>query len=162
MAIVSGNASKNTAAKVTELIAPTAHEMGYTLWDVEFVKEGTRRILRVTLDKEDGINIDDCERFHRAIDPILDEADPIEVSYYLEVSSPGIERELRTEEHILACVGQKVEVRFFASVNGSKSLVGTLRGFDEKGLVAIEHDGRVRGFEPAIISKIKTCFEFKD
>ena len=110
----------------------------------------------------EGINIDDCERFHRAIDPILDEADPIEVSYYLEVSSPGIERELRTEEHILACVGQKVDVRFFAPVNGSKSLVGTLRGFDENRFVAIEHDGKTQGFDPAIISKIKTCFEFKD
>lgn len=162
MAILGGNASKNTAARVTELIAPTAREMGYILWDVEFVKEGARRILRVTLDKDEGINIDDCERFHRAIDPILDEADPIEVSYYLEVSSPGIERELRTEEHILACVGQKVDVRFFAPVNGSKSLIGTLRGFDENRFVAIEHDGKTQGFDPAIISKIKTCFEFKD
>ena len=94
------NNTKNIAGVVTELITPVADELGYELWDVEFVKEGTRRILRVTIDSEEGITIDDCERMHRAIDPVLDEADPIESAYYLEVSSPGIERELRTERHI--------------------------------------------------------------
>lgn len=154
--------SKNTAAKVTELIAPIAAEMGYILWDVEFVKEGSRHILRVTLDKQGGVNIDDCERFHRAIDPVLDEADPIEISYYLEVSSPGIERELKTPEHIRACQGQDVDVRFYAPVDGSKSCSGILRGIDDNGFVMIELNGKTRGFDPAVIAKIRTRFDFGD
>ena len=80
---------KNVVTTVCELVAPVADSMGYTLWDVEFVREGARRVLRITLDKPEGINIDDCEAFHRTIDPMLDEADPIDQSYYLEVSSPG-------------------------------------------------------------------------
>ena len=74
------NTTKNVAATVSELINPIAKELGYFLWDVEFVKEGSRHILRVTIDSEDGINIDDCEKMHRAIDPVLDEADPIETA----------------------------------------------------------------------------------
>ena len=90
---------KNVVTTVRELVAPVADSMGYTLWDVEFVREGARRVLRITLDKPEGINIDDCEAFHRTIDPMLDEADPIDQSYYLEVSSPGIERELKYDFH---------------------------------------------------------------
>ena len=93
--------------KVTELVAqfakPVVESHGCELWDVEYVKEGARKILRITIDSEEGVNIEHCEQMHRAMDPILDEADPIEEAYYLEVSSPGIERELKTEEHIFAC-----------------------------------------------------------
>ena len=109
-------ASKNIAETVRLLVAPVAEELGLLLWDVEFVKEGARRILRVTIDHEDGITIDDCERMHRAIDPVLDEADPIDTAYDLEVSSPGIERDLRTDAHIDASVGEIVDLRFFAPV----------------------------------------------
>ena len=83
---------KNVAGTVAELIADTVRENGCELWDVEYVKEGADWHLRVTIDREGGVGIDDCERVHRAIDPLLDEADPIEGSYYLEVSSPGIPR----------------------------------------------------------------------
>ena len=108
------NNKKNIAGRVAELIAPAAREAGRELWDVEFVREGARQMLRVTIDSPDGIGIDDCERFHRIIDPLLDEADPVESSYYLEVSSPGVERELKTEAHFAACTGCEVEIKLYA------------------------------------------------
>ena len=153
-------AAKNIAETVRELIAPVAQELSLFLWDVEFVKEGARRILRVTIDSDEGITIDDCERMHRAIDPVLDEADPIECSYDLEVSSPGIERELRTDAHIDLSVGEAVEMRFFAPVDGQKSLCGVLVGRDEAGAVLLDIDGEVRAFPRASIAKLTTVFEF--
>ena len=155
------NGTKNVAMTVSELIAPVAEELGYFLWDVEYVKEGSRQILRVTIDSEEGINIDDCEKMHRAIDPVLDEADPIEVAYYLEVSSPGIERELRTDDHILACLGETVEVKLYAPINGTKSLNGTLAGF-EGGKVTVVCGEKEYTFERKDIAKIKTVFDFGD
>ena len=114
--------AKNTSvAETVRLLAePVAESLGLWIWDVEFVKEGARRVLRITVDSEEGVGIEDCERLHRAIDPILDEADPIEEQYYLEVSSPGLERELKNEDHIYACEGWDVEVRLYAPLNGSK------------------------------------------
>ena len=97
-------------ATVKRLAEPIAEGLGYELWDVEYVKEGADYYLRITIDSSEGITIEDCEKMHRAIDPVLDEADPIESAYYLEVSSPGSERELRTDAHILACIGEDVEV----------------------------------------------------
>lgn len=88
--------TKNTAAAVTELISDTVASLGFELWDVEYVKEGADMYLRITIDAPETIDIDDCENVSRAINPILDDADPIDEPYMLEVSSPGIERQLRT------------------------------------------------------------------
>ena len=145
---------------VTKLAEPLAAEMGLELWDVEYVKEGARRVLRVTIDNDDGITIDDCERMHRAIDPVLDAIDPIEESYDLEVSSPGIERDLRTDAHIDASVGERVEVRFFAPVEGRKTVEGVLLGRDEAGAILMETDGAPRAFPRESVAKIRTVFEF--
>lgn len=153
-------AAKNIAETVRLLVAPVAEELGLLLWDVEFVKEGARRILRVTIDHEDGITIDDCERMHRAIDPVLDEADPIDTAYDLEVSSPGIERDLRTDAHIDASVGEVVDLRFFAPVDGQKTLRGILMGRDEEGQVLVEIAEEPRAFKRSAIAKISTVFEF--
>ena len=155
------NNTKNIAGVVSALIAPIAEKLGYELWDVEFVKEGTRRMLRVTLDSEGGITIEDCEKMHRAIDPILDEADPIECAYYLEVSSPGIERELRTDRHIEACIGCRVEARLYAPVDGAKTFVGTLAAFDG-GKVTLETASGERIFERRDVAKLRTLFDFGD
>lgn len=152
--------SKNIAATVREGILPTADALGYTLWDVEYLKEGARRILRVTIDNEAGITIDDCEKMHRAIDPILDEIDPIEDAYDLEVSSPGIERDLRTSAHIDACVGERVEVRFFAPFEGIKQLEGILLGREGEETVCIEVNGEEKKFPRNAISKLQTLFDF--
>ena len=145
---------------VTEAVAPVAEDLGYRLWDVEYVKEGARRVLRVTIDNDDGITIDDCEQMHRAIDPVLDAIDPIEESYDLEVSSPGIERDLRTDAHIDASVGERVEVRFFAPVEGRKTVEGVLLGRDEAGAILVETDGAPRAFPRESVAKIRTVFEF--
>ncbi len=130
-------ARKNIAETVRELIAPTADSLGYLLWDVEYVKEGADMILRVTIDSDEGISLDDCERMTRAIDPILDEADPIDESYNLEVSSPGIERTLTRPDHFVKMAGSEVEIRLFAPLaeladvtGGTKTVHGTLVRFD--------------------------------
>ncbi len=155
------NGSKNIAGIVTELITPTADEMGYYLWDVEFVKEGADKYLRITIDNEEGITIEDCEKFHRAIDPLLDEADPISEAYVLEVSSPGIERELKTAAHIDACEGWDVEVKLYAPKNGSKSFRGVLCGYNELGEIVVEvNENELLAFKPEEIAKIATYFDF--
>lgn len=152
--------SKNIPETVRELISPVAEELGLILWDVEFVKEGARRVLRVTIDTEEGVGIEDCERMHRAIDPILDEADPIDCSYDLEVSSPGIERDLRTDFHIDACLGWDVEIRLFAPLEGKKIFRGVLRRKEGKQIFLEEKNGALRSFDRESIAKIKTVFEF--
>ena len=150
----------SVVAVVTELITPVADELGYFIWDVEFVKEGGKKILRVTIDNEDGITIEDCEKLHRAIDPVLDEADPIEEAYYLEVSSPGIERDLKTDMHISACEGWDVEVRLYAPIDNSKVFRGKLMETSESGEIRIDANGTVREFPRAAVAKIQTYFEF--
>jgi ribosome maturation factor RimP len=151
---------KGGAAGIVREIAETvADELGYYVWDVEYVKEGARRILRITIDNEEGITIDDCEKFHRTIDPKIDEADPIEESYYLEVSSPGIERELKTPMHISACEGWQVEVKLYAPVNGTKVFKGTLCECPE-GKIIIENGEGTLEFEAASVAKINTVYDF--
>ena len=151
---------KGVAQVVRALAEPLADELGYILWDVEFVKEGTQRILRITIDSEEGIGVDDCEKMHRAIDPLLDEADPIDVSYCLEVSSPGIERDLKTDEHIEMCVGADVEIRLFAPKDGSRVFRGELLPLDEDKKVGILIGEDEVRFERDAVAKIKTVFEF--
>lgn len=150
------------AARVFSIIDETVRSVGCELWDVEFVKEGAKHILRVTIDSENGVGIDDCERVHRAIDPLLDAADPIDVSYYLEVSSPGIERELTLARHIEASVGERVEARLFAPQDGRRVFSGVLNGFSSDGKVSITEPGCDTASELPLeaISKMKTVFDF--
>lgn len=150
---------RSIAGSVTALAQPLAEELGYFLWDVEYVKEGARRVLRITIDNEEGITIDDCERFHRAIDPILDEADPIEEAYYLEVSSPGIERDLKNAMHLSACEGWTVEVKLYAPVDGAKVFRGKLCECPEGKIVISTQAGEL-SFESDAVAKIATVYEF--
>ena len=151
---------KNTASVVWDIAQPIADELGLILWDVKFVKEGARWYLRITIDKEDGVSIDDCVTMHHAIDGPLDEADPIEQAYNLQVQSPGIERELKYPEHIDACEGWDVEVKLYAPRNGSKSFIGVLVGYDENGCIAVEINGERAVFKPEEIAKISTYYDF--
>lgn len=161
--IMKSNGNKNIASAVWELLTPVADEMGYYIWDVEFVKEGADKYLRITIDNEDGITIDDCERFHRTIDPMLDEADPINEPYILEVSSPGIERELKYPEHVDACCGWDVELRLYAPVNGAKSVRGVLCGYDGDENIVIETaNGERASFKSDAIAKLSTYFNFEN
>ena len=154
-------AKKSVAEAVEELLRPTVEELGYVLWDVSYAKIGTEYHLEITIDSEEGISITDCERVHRAIDPILDEADPIEGSYRLEVSSPGIERELRTDAHLEASIGLVAELKFFAAQNGAKSLVGALSSFDAQTITVVTPDDVEHTFARRDISRIHTVY-FED
>ena len=150
-------ARQNTATTVRNLISDTVNNRGYMLWDVEYVKIATEWHLIITIDKEDGITIDDCEKVHRAVDVLLDEADPIENSYRLEVSSPGIERELKNDEHILFCIGMPVEARLFAPKDGKKNVCGTLSSYNN-GKVEIEGEEGKTILDKSEISKLSTVY----
>ena len=145
------------AALVADLIEETVVGLGYVLWDVEYVKEGTEMHLRITIDSPNGINITDCEAVARAIDPILDEADPIENSYRLDVSSPGIERELRTEAHVLASIGQVCEARLYAPVDGKRIFRGTLSGYED-GKITLETEEGCAVLPKNTVSKLRTVY----
>ena len=134
---------KSIREVVREAIAPTVEGLGYRIWDIDFKKIGADYHLEITIDNDAGINIEDCEKVHRAIDPILDEIDPIETFYYLEVSSPGVERELRTPEHILACIGMRAQAKLFAAVNGAKSVVGEIVSYLDDTLTLRTESGDV-------------------
>lgn len=153
------NKKKNTASVVREIITPVAEELGYMLWDVEYVKEGAESVLRITIDSENGIGIDDCEKMHRAIDPVLDEADPIETAYRLEVSSPGIERTLTREEHFDYCLGALVEAKLFKPFNGQKVIRGILNDNFEDSLVIVCGEDAYE-IEKKAIAKIATVFDW--
>lgn len=139
------------AEKVFSLIKDTVEAEGVTLWDVRFLKEGASHYLRVFIDKPEGICIDDCTNVSHAIDPVIDEADPIDVSYYLEVCSPGLGRQLVREEHYLASVGKPVRVKLFKAQNGKKELCGTLVAFD--GTLTLQTDEGTVVLEKGEIAK---------
>ncbi len=143
----------NIADRVEKLIAPTVEGLGYDLWDVRFLKEGASWYLRVFIDKADGIWIDDCTAVSHAIDPVLDEADIIDKSYYLEVCSPGLERELLKKEHFEKMLGREVTVHLYRQVDGEKAFVGELLSFD--GGVKIAGGGEERYFEKGLYSSVK-------
>ncbi|MBE6884723.1 MAG: ribosome maturation factor RimP [Ruminococcaceae bacterium] len=124
---------KKTAERVWELMKPVADELGLELWDVRYEKEGASWYLKLIIDKDGGVNINDCENMSRRADKLLDEADPIEDSYRLQVSSPGIERELTRDWHFEKCMGEYVLVRFIRPVeeqNGERDFEGVLAGYD--------------------------------
>ena len=151
--------AKGVVGAVRVIAEPLAEELGYVLWDVEYVKVGSDMYLRITIDSEEGITIEDCEKMHHAIDPLLDEADLIEEQYYLEVSSPGIERELKNDIHIEACEGWDVEVKLYAPKNGSKLYRGELLPLAENGDIAIKVGEETVVFERSTVAKINTYFE---
>ncbi len=156
------NKKGGVAATVRALAEPLARELGYELWDVEYVREGADYYLRITLDSERGITLDDCETFSRAIDPLLDEADPIQDAYHLEVSSPGIERELKTDAHIAACCGWDVEAKLFTPIDGTRVLTGVLLGLDEeKNLHIGIKDSEDEWVIPlSAVSRLSTVYDF--
>ena len=151
---------KSIKETVREAIEPTVRELGYDIWDVTYAKVGADYHLEITIDSENGIYINDCEKVHRAIDPILDELDPIEGFYYLDVSSPGIERELRTAEHISRSIGQKVEAKLYTAKDGKRSIVGILSAFEE-GRITISDDNGDTVLTQSEISKLTTVY-FED
>ena len=144
---------------VARLAAPIVEELGLTLWDVEFVKEGGQQYLRLLLDKEGGVSIDDCEAVSRAMDPILDREDPVPGGYIFEVSSAGAERALKRPSDFDAFMGSLVCLRTFAPQNGSKEFIGTLAGYDG-GDVTLQINGASMTFGKKDIAQVRLRVEF--
>ena len=126
--------TKNIVSTLYPVVEKTASELGYIIWDLEYVKEGSEWYLRITIDSENGIDIEDCEKMSRAIDPVLDEVNVIEDAYHLEVSSPGVERDIKTDYHMDTCKGEKIQIKLYAPINGAKSYIGVLNGYDEESI----------------------------
>ena len=152
-------------AKVTELTAglarPIAEENGCTLWDVEYVKEAGTWFLRDYIDKEGGVDIDDCEAVSRRLSDALDEADPIEGSYTLEVSSAGLDRTLKKPEHFAAFLGSEVDVKLYRPLEGRKEHTGVLRAYDaESGAVTVETAAGERTFPKKDVAQVRLAVRF--
>ncbi len=147
--------SGGVAAVCRKLAQPVADELGLTLWDVRFVKEGASWYLRYWIDKDGGADLNDCVALSRRLNPLLDEADPIPQSYSLEVSTPGVERELTRPEHFAYCEGLAVVVQLYHAVNGEREVAGLLLPLGEDGAICIEtEEGEVLTFAKKEVSRV--------
>ena len=150
-------------AKVTDLTAalaePIVQEQGCSLWDVEYVREAGQWFLRVYIDKEGGVSIQDCEAVSRPLSDALDEADPIEGSYVLEVSSAGADRPLKRPEHFRQFLGAQVEVRLYRALEGRKEYVGILAGY-EAGNVTIQMETGAQTFLKQDVDQVRLYVTF--
>ena len=145
--------------KVTKLVEPIIENLGYELYDVEYAKEGKNYFLRIFIDNEKGIDLNDCEKVSNEINEILDKADYIKEQYYLEVSSPGIERKLRKDKHLEQNISKNVEIKLFKKDNnGKKEYTGKLKAFNQEEII-IETDKEIT-IERKNIAQIKTIYEW--
>lgn len=145
--------------KVQQLVKDPIEKLGYSLYDVEYVKEGPEYYLRIYIDKESGIDLNDCEKVSNEINEILDKADYIKEQYYLEVSSPGIERKLRKDKHLEQNISKNVEIKLFKKDNnGKKEYTGKLKAFNQEEII-IETDKEI-AIERKNIAQIKTIYEW--
>jgi len=144
---------------VTQLAAPIVAENGCELWDVEYVREAGEWFLRVYIDKEGGVSINDCEAISRPMSDKLDEVDPIEGSYTFEVSSAGADRALKKPEHFEKMMGEQVEVRLYRAVEGRKSMVGELAGYENGDVTLTMPDGQ-HTFPKADVAQVRLYVTF--
>ena len=144
---------------VTQFARPIVEENGCSLWDVEYVREGSERYLRVYIDKEGGVDINDCEKVHRAIDPVLDEKDPIAESYHFEVCSAGLERALKRPSDFERFMGSAILVKLYRPRNGLKEFPGYLRGYED-GKVTVEAGKETITFEKSKVALVRLRVEF--
>ena len=149
--------------KVTELVAsfaqPVVEEKGCQLWDVEYVREGSDYFLRVYIDKDGGVDINDCEAVSRALDPILDEKDPISGSYHFEVCSAGLERALKRPEDFQRFMGSPITVKLYRPYNGLKEIPCTLTGYED-GKVTVLSGKETITFEKSQVALVRLRVEF--
>lgn len=145
--------------KIESLVEGKINNLGYELYDVQYVKEGKDYFLRIFIDKDDGIDLKDCEKVSGEINNLLDEADYITDQYFLEVSSPGIERVLRKDKHLKDNIGNDVELKLFKKINNTKLLQGNLIDFNES-YITIETDKEKLQIDRKDISIIKTVYNW--
>lgn len=151
---------KNSEKKVEELLIPIIEEKKLELADIEFVKEGPNWYLRIYIDKDGGVSIDDCEAVSKALEKKLDEADPIEQAYILEVSSPGIDRPLKKEKDFIKYAGEIVDIKLYKPFDGKKEYQGELKGLQDKIVTIIEEDGKEISFTQKEIASIRLAVIF--
>lgn len=147
--------------RVEKLITSKVEELGYSLYDVQYAKEGKDYFLRIFIDKPDGIDLNDCEKVSDGVNQLLDEADYIKEQYFLEVSSPGIERLLRKDKHLQSAIEKEIEINLFKPVNGKKQFVGILKQFDDEKIVISETESNEEiEIERKNISLVKEKFNW--
>ena len=149
--------------KVTDLVAslaePVVKEQGCELWDVEYVREGSEYFLRLYLDKEGGVDINDCEAISRTVDPVLDEKDPIQGSYHFEVCSAGLERALKRPSDFERFMGSAITVKLYRPRNGLKEIPCVLKGYEE-GKLTVEAGKETITFEKSEVALVRLRVEF--
>ena len=145
--------------KVTQMALPVVEAHGCQLWDVEYVREGSEYFLRLYLDKEGGVDINDCEAISRAMDPILDEEDPIPESYHFEVCSAGLERPLKRPSDFERFMGEPIMVKLYRPRNGLKEIPGILRDY-ENGCVTMEAGKETITFQKSEVALVRLRVEF--
>ena len=148
----------NIEEKTENLISNTIKELGYELYDVEYVKEGKDYFLRVYIDSNNGIDLNDCEKVSESITELLDKEDYIKEQYFLEVSSPGIERILRKDKHLNANIGNEIQIKLFKPVEGQKQCKGILKAFDNHSITIL--DNAEINIDRKNISQIKTVYNW--
>lgn len=153
-------ASGNIESKVEKLLEDIIKNLGYELYDVRYEKEGKDYYLRIIIDKPEGIDINDCETVNNAINDILDEADYIKEQYFLEVSSPGLERILRKNKHFTSQIGNEISIKLFKPIEKTKELVGILESFSETEGITLKVDDKVFKIDLKDIAIAKTIFNW--
>ncbi len=147
--------------RVEKLIENPINNLGYELYDVEYVKEGKDYFLRVFINKEDGISLDDCEKVNNEITGLLDTQDYLKEQYFLEVSSTGIEKVLRKDKHFKENIGVEVEVKLFKPINKKKVILGILKDFNEEEVTIITNENTTEVIQRKDISLIKTIYHWE-
>lgn len=151
----------NIEEKVEKLLQSRINELGYELYDVEYAKEGKNYFLRIFIDKEDGIDLNDCEKVNDGIMELLDEADYIKEQYFLEVSSPGIERVLKKTKHFDSAMGETIEVKLYKPMDKQKDIEGILTGYDEESITMTYENGEI-SVPRNNIAQIKTKYNWDE
>ena len=145
---------------VESLVKDKIEKIGYELYDVIYTKEGSNKILRIVIDSEKGISLDDCEKVNNEIKETIDEANPIEEQYFLEISSPGIERLLRKDWQLKKFKGEEVNIKLFKKdENGAKEYLGTLKEFNQNEIIIETEEQKIK-IERKNISQIKTVYNW--
>ena len=155
----------NTETKINDCLKPIIEKLGYVLYDVIYEKEGSENYLRIFIDKKDGISINDCENVNNSITDILDEKDFIKNSYMLEVSSPGLEKRLRSDEHLKQNIGNKIKIHTFKNEPNlkTKEIIGILKDYDNKNITIEIEDSEnsiIVEIEKSNISKMSTVYDW--
>ena len=145
--------------QVEQFARPIVEANGCTLWDVEFVREGSEQFLRLYIDKEGGVDIDDCEKVHRAVDPVLDEKDPISQSYHFEVCSAGLERALKRPSDFAQFMDSPILVKLYRPRNGLKEIPGILKGYED-GRITVAAGKETIVFEKSEVALVRLRVEF--